>query len=197
MAISTYRFQFSVMIIVIKYLLSCKMCAECRESESTNININQFMNYYIQYFQIEMFKIRREQLWVARILVTNARHSSSNKHINSEVFKQERLKKLVNIEMYPYRFDYNSDISRFRDNYDHLQQSETAQEEIRLTGMITNFRDYGKKLKFLDIEKNGETLQLKISKDYFHDELEFSDLTEILSKGDKVGGQRHMSKMLV
>merc|ERR1719150_2014080 len=53
--------------------------------------------------------------------------------------------------------------------------------------MITNFRDYGKKLKFLDIEKNGETLQLKISKDYFHDELEFSDFTEILSKGDKVG----------
>ena len=60
------------------------------------------------------------------------------------MFSSEILFK--NIEMYPYRFDYNSDISKFRDSYKHLQHSESIQEEIKLAGMITSLRDYGKKL---------------------------------------------------
>ena len=89
--------------------------------------------------------------------------------------------------MYPYRFDYNSDISKFRDSYKHLQHSETIQEEIKLAGMVTGLRDYGKKLKFLDIERNGESIQLKISKEHFRDEIDFVRLSDIFSKGDKVG----------
>ena len=134
-----------------------------------------------------MFSISR-LLAVQRLQVTKYRHSSSNKHfVNSDVFKQQRLDKLVNTEMYPHRFEYNSDIATFRDNYKHLHNSEIINQEIKLAGMITNFRDYGKKLKFLDIERNGEILQLKISKDHFQDEIDFSTLSDILSKGDKVG----------
>jgi len=134
-----------------------------------------------------MSSIRR-LLGVQRLRLTKWRHYSTDKHfVSSEVFKQQRLHKLINIEMYPHRFDYNSDISTFRESYKHLQHSEVVHREIKLAGMITNFRDYGKKLKFLDIERNGESLQLKISKDYFHDEIDFSRLSDILSKGDKVG----------
>ena len=113
------------------------------------------------------------------------RQFSTNQH--SHVFKLQRINKLKNIEMYPYKFEYNSDISKFRDDYKHLQQSETIQEEIKLAGMITSFRDYGKKLKFLDIERNGESIQLKISKEHFRDEIDFVRLSDIFSKGDKVG----------
>ena len=137
-----------------------------------------------------MFRIRKQQLLVVQGHFLAWRHSSTNKKIvNSEVFKQQRINKLKNIEMYPYRFDYNSDISKFRDSYKHLQHSETTQpqEEIKLAGMITNFRDYGNKLKFLDIERNGESLQLKISKEHFRDEIDFMRLSDIFSKGDKVG----------
>ena len=137
-----------------------------------------------------MFRIRKQQFLVVQGHFITWRQSSTNKKlVNSEVFKQQRINKLKNIEMYPHRFDYNSDISKFRDSYKHLQHSETIQiqEEIKLAGMITNFRDYGNKLKFLDIERNGESLQLKISKDHFRDEIDFNRLSDIFSKGDKVG----------
>ena len=134
-----------------------------------------------------MFRIQRQQLLVLQRHFLACRQCSNTK--NSEVFKQQRISKLKNIEMYPYRFDYNSDISKFRDSYKHLRHSDTTQtqEEIKLAGMITNFRDYGNKLKFLDIERNGESLQLKISKEHFRDEIDFVRLSDIFSKGDKVG----------
>ena len=135
-----------------------------------------------------MFRIRKQQLLVVQGQLTAWRQSSTdNKLVNSEVFKQQRINKLKHIEMYPYRFDYNSDISTFRDSYKHLKHLETTEEESKLVGMITNIRDYGNKLKFLDIERNGESLQLKISKEHFRDEIDFLRLSDIFSKGDKVG----------
>ena len=132
-----------------------------------------------------MFRIQRQQLLVLQRHFLACRQCSNTK--NSEVFKQQRISKLKNIEMYPYRFDYNSDISTFRDSYKHLKHLETTEEESKLVGMITNIRDYGNKLKFLDIERNGESLQLKISKEHFRDEIDFMRLSDIFSKGDKVG----------
>ena len=132
-----------------------------------------------------MFRIQRQQLLLVQRHFLAWRQCSTAK--NSEVFKQQRISKLKNIEMYPYKFDYNSDISKFRDSYKHLQHSETIQEEIKLAGMVTSLRDYGKKLKFLDIERNGESIQLKISKEHFRDEIDFVRLSDIFSKGDKVG----------
>ena len=137
-----------------------------------------------------MFRFCKQQLLVVEGCFFSSRYSSTNKKIvNSVVLKQQRMNKLSNIEMYPHSFNYNSDISTFRDSYKHLQHSETIQlqEEIKLTGMITKFRDYGNKLKFMDIERNGESLQLKISKEHFRDEIDFFRLSDIFSKGDKVG----------
>ena len=136
-----------------------------------------------------MFKISRLTFWSPRLQVINLRQSSSvkNSDVNSKAVQQQRFNKHRNTELYPYRFEYNSDISTFRDKYQNIRQSETLQEEIKLTGMITSFRDYGKKLKFLDIERNGQSLQLKISSEYFNGEMKFSDISELFSKGDKVG----------
>ena len=136
-----------------------------------------------------MFKISRLTFWSPRLQVINLRQSSSvkNSDVNSKAVQQQRFNKHRNTELYPYRFEYNSDISTFRDKYQNIRQSETLQEEIKLTGMITSFRDYGKKLKFLDIERNGQSLQLKISREYFNGEMKFSDISELFSKGDKVG----------
>ena len=98
-----------------------------------------------------MFKISRLTFWSPRLQVINLRQSSSvkNSDVNSKAVQQQRFNKHRNTELYPYRFEYNSDISTFRDKYQNIRQSETLQEEIKLTGMITSFRDYGKKIEVL------------------------------------------------
>ena len=164
---------------------------KCVQRERVKVQISIMMNDEFKITNIfrKMFRVSRPKIWVERVQVITLRQSSSNKkhYVNSEVFKQQRLDKLRSIEMYPYRFEYNSDISTFRDKYENIQPSETLQEEIKLTGMIANFRDYGKKMKFLDIERNGKSLQLKISKENFNGEINFSKISELFSKGDKVG----------
>ena len=116
------------------------------------------------------------------------RHCSSNiKLSQSQLFKQHRLEKLNNIVKYPHTFNATSDLKQFRDRFSYLDNNQTSDENITLCGMISSSRDYGKKLKFIDIERNGVSVQLKFLKSNFASEAEFTQVTEMLSTGDKIG----------
>ena len=116
------------------------------------------------------------------------RHCSSNiKLSQSQLFKQHRLEKLNKIEKYPHTFSATSDLKQFRDRFSYLDNNQTCDENVSLCGMITSSRDYGKKLKFIDLERNGTSVQLKLLKSNFASEAEFVQVTEMLSAGDKIG----------
>ena len=121
-------------------------------------------------------------------LLTQFRHCSSNSKLTqSQVFKQQRLEKLRNIEKYPHYFAANTDVKAFCVKYEDLQVSDTCDDHVALTGMVTGHRSSGKKLKFVDIESRGQALQLKISRDTYESSEEFQQLAELLSRGDKLG----------
>ena len=116
------------------------------------------------------------------------RHCSSNvKPNHSHVFKQSRLEKLQRVEKYTHQFKSTVNIRQFRDKYECLQANNSCEEQVRLCGMITSCRDYGKNLKFVDIERDEVKLQLKFAKSNFPSDQEFLRLTDMLAKGDKIG----------
>ena len=121
-------------------------------------------------------------------LLNQLRHCSSNSKLTqSQVFKQQRLEKLQKIEKYPHCFAANTNVKTFCDKYQDLQVSDTCDDHVALTGMVTGHRSSGKKLKFVDIESRGQALQLKISRDTYESSEEFQQLAELLSRGDKLG----------
>ena len=121
-------------------------------------------------------------------LLLQFRHCSSNNKVpQSQVFKQQRLEKLRTIEKYPHHFAANTDVKQFCNKYQDLQVGDTCDDHVTLTGMVTSHRSSGKKLKFVDIESGGQTLQLKISRDNYECSEEFQQLAELLSRGDKLG----------
>ena len=121
-------------------------------------------------------------------LLNQFRHCSSKiKVTQSQVFKQHRLEKLKSIEKYPHYFAVNTNAKEFCDKYQDLQVSDTCDDHVALTGMVTGNRSSGKKLKFVDIESGGQALQLKISRDNYESAEEFHQLAELLCRGDKLG----------
>jgi len=118
---------------------------------------------------------------------TQFRHcSSNNKLLQSHVFRQQRLEKLKNINKYPHYFSVTSDLKQFREKYDFLSTDKTSAVE-NLSGMVTGLRDYGKKLKFVDLERSGYSVQLKLSRSNFSNDAEFQEVTSMLNLGDRIG----------
>ena len=121
-------------------------------------------------------------------LLNQFRHCSSNNKVpQSQVFKQQRLAKLKNTEKYPHYFATNTNCKDFCAKYKDLQVSDTCDDHVALTGMVTSHRSSGKKLKFVDIESGGQALQLKISLENYKSPEEFHQLAELLCRGDKLG----------
>jgi len=119
---------------------------------------------------------------------TQFRHcSSNNKLLQSHVFRQQRLEKLKNINKYPHHFAVTSDLKQFRDKHDYLSTGNSSDVVENLSGMVTGLRDYGKKLKFVDIEQSGHSVQLKLSRSNFASDDEFLEGTTMLSLGDRIG----------
>ena len=117
------------------------------------------------------------------------RHCSSNAKVShSQVFKQQRLDKLQNVDKYPHKFSESTSIRQFREQFSYLQPNTICEEsQVNVCGMVTNYRDYGKKLKFIDIERNGHSLQLKIARNNFNSQDDFLRVTDLLARGDKIG----------
>ena len=125
-------------------------------------------------------------------LLTLLRHCSSNaKLTQSQMFKQQRLEKLRTIEKYPHYFASTTTAQMFCDKYQDLRDGDTCDDHVALTGMVTATRNSGKKLKFVDIESGGQTLQLKLARDTYSAPGEFQELAELLSRGDKLGRYRY------
>ena len=142
----------------------------------------------ISYFQ-RMYTntLARQEITVLSKLFL--RHCSSNAKLShSQVFKQQRLDKLEKVEKYPHKFSESINIRQFREQFSYLQPNTICEEsQVKLCGMVTNYRDYGKKLKFIDIERNGDSLQLKIARNNFNNEDDFLRVTDLLARGDKIG----------
>ena len=140
-----------------------------------------------QYFQIKMYT-SRGLMRLARCLTT--RHcSSSVKTSQSQLFKQQRLEKMKHVKLYPHltTFKPTCSLDTFRENYNYLESNSTSDDQVSLCGIVTSCRDYGKKLKFVDIERNGVSVQFKLARENFSSPEEFRQISDLLHRGDKIG----------
>ena len=106
------------------------------------------------------------------------------------MFKQQRLDKMKHVKLYPHlsaSFKPTYSLDKFRENYNYLDSNSTSDDTISLCGIITSCRDYGKKLKFVDIERNGVSVQFKLARENFSSPEEFRQISDLLHRGDKIG----------
>ena len=114
------------------------------------------------------------------------------------MFKQQRLDKMKHVKLYPHlsaSFKPTYSLDKFRENYNYLDSNSTSDDTISLCGIITSCRDYGKKLKFVDIERNGVSVQFKLARENFSSPEEFRQISDLLHRGDKIGKLIDVCKM--
>jgi lysyl-tRNA synthetase, class II len=121
-------------------------------------------------------------------------------HENDEHYdlriKNVQSKEANGITTYPNHFQTDCNLHEFAFKYNYLQNNESNEIIVKVAGRIQSIRKCGKKLYFVDITSNGNTLQLfahlkiyKSSKTFFED---FEDLY----RGDIIGvtGNPHRAK---
>ena len=90
-------------------------------------------------------------------------------------------------------------LSEFADLYSYLEANQHEDGTIvKLCGRIESVRDYGKKLKFMDLRQNENRLQIKLKSDCYEGDGEggasedaFREDIDFVRRGDVVGVEGH------
>jgi len=89
---------------------------------------------------------------------------------------------------YPHKFHVSISLAEFLKKYDHFAVNEQIETEIQsLAGRVRSFRNYGKKLIFVDIYQDGTKLQVLGNVGLYKDKEFFPNFLDIIKKGDIIG----------
>jgi len=111
----------------------------------------------------------------------------SNSKVDKHAFKKQRLEALKHVEKYPHKFQETINVKQLVNKFRHIDVSNKTEEQLSVCGMVSNVRDMSKKLKFVDMEGNGEKIQLKISAKSYDSFDDFVLDTKFISRGDRIG----------
>lgn len=104
--------------------------------------------------------------------------------IPSLTYKQLRVESLKQVVKYPHKFAATTDIPNFVTKYrDISAEDRLSEERVRVCGMVTNVREAGSKLRFIDLEGQGDKVQLKVDARVCQD----GEMSAQLRRGDRVG----------
>ncbi|XP_023330626.1 lysine--tRNA ligase [Eurytemora carolleeae] len=110
---------------------------------------------------------------------------------NPENFKRLRVEgfKRSGVEMYPSGYKIDSSVRSILDRYEKMEKGQTVDKSYKIAGIVTNIRDSGRKLKFVDMLSDGKKIQIKLHSNSFLNQEEFELNTRWMKRGDRVGVQ--------
>ena len=89
---------------------------------------------------------------------------------------------------YPHKFHVNISLQNFIDNYSHLKDGESLENDIvSLAGRIHSMRESGAKLIFYDLRSEGVKLQIMATANSYENPDRFDDDVSKVRRGDIVG----------
>jgi len=91
------------------------------------------------------------------------------------------------INPYPHGFKTDTSVAQIINKYQVLQTGEVADNSYKIGGIITNIRESGRKLKFIDVLSDGNRIQLKLHATSFSSLEEFENQTTWARRGDRIG----------
>eukprot|EP00092_Neocalanus_flemingeri_P007550 GFUD01008148.1.p1 GENE.GFUD01008148.1~~GFUD01008148.1.p1 ORF type:complete len:532 (+),score=122.15 GFUD01008148.1:44-1597(+) len=115
----------------------------------------------------------------------------TKQQVDKHAFKNHRLETLKHVEKYPHKFSATTSVEQVLQKFEHLEIKEKSVEQLSVCGMVSSVREMSKKLKFVDIEGNGQKLQLKISAGSYKNIDDFILDTKYLARGDRIGVVGH------
>eukprot|EP01088_Endostelium_zonatum_P015139 TRINITY_DN3590_c1_g2_i1.p1 TRINITY_DN3590_c1_g2~~TRINITY_DN3590_c1_g2_i1.p1 ORF type:complete len:621 (-),score=192.91 TRINITY_DN3590_c1_g2_i1:39-1901(-) len=93
----------------------------------------------------------------------------------------------ANTSAYPHKFNVQSTLPEFIANWKHLENSQVSEEIVSVAGRIFRIRSSGAALFFIDIQGDGEKLQVFANRSQFHNADAFAEITTLLRRGDVIG----------
>ncbi|KAK3085373.1 hypothetical protein FSP39_002339 [Pinctada imbricata] len=88
---------------------------------------------------------------------------------------------------YPHKFHVDMSLSEFIERYQGLSNGETLDEVVTVSGRIHSKRISGAKLLFYDLRAEDVKLQIMANAKLYTSEEEFSNINNLLKRGDIVG----------
>ena len=87
-----------------------------------------------------------------------------NENVKFKVKRLEQLKKRSEegIPSYPHKFDANLTLSQFADKFVGLKPGEKSNDVVTVCGRVQTIREFGKKLKFIDVMQQETQVQIKL-----------------------------------
>jgi len=93
----------------------------------------------------------------------------------------------TNNPAYPHKFNVELSLPAFIAKYQSLEKSQVEETTTSVAGRIFGIRSSGAALFFIDIQGDGEKLQVFANRSQFNNADAFADITTLLRRGDVIG----------
>jgi len=102
-------------------------------------------------------------------------------------------------ELYPATFKPSTSVSSFKATFGHVEPgSKDVDTVVQLAGRVSSRRESSKKLVFLDLESEGETVQVMANRSAYGGDAEaFEAIAMAVRRGDLIGVQGHPARTKV
>ena len=169
-------------------------CIEKQDFSNIPDEFKDLLKYDIERLT-ESKKARKKEIKRLRVLKKNLTKTVSKTAINcddmdDEQYASYRLKQFeqYKINPYPHHFKTDFNLSNFKETFNFLKNDEKDEAILlRINGRVMLKRKSSKKLYFYTLSGNDTTIQIMISQNYYYDEEEFYQMTNIISRGDFIG----------